>query len=707
MAKSLVIVESPTKARTISQILGSEYSVMASVGHVRDLPHTRIGVTVTDKVIPEYLVPLSKREVVAEVKKLARDAPVTYLATDPDREGESISWHLARAAEIPQSKLKRVVFHEITPEAVKASFDSPREIDLDLVNAQQARRILDRLVGYKLSPLISKKLRWWGLSAGRVQSAALRIITERENEITEFQPQEYWTISVEFESPGMDESFVGEIHSQIGEQKRISITEEAQANFIVRELSESSFKVHDVNIRETSNRPSPPFVTSTLQQEAWQRLRFPARRTMSVAQQLYEGVSVGTDEVSGLITYMRTDSTNVAESAIAEVRRYISEKFDAEYLPLKPRFYRTKSKGAQEAHEAIRPTSVMRDPLSLKPFFSNDQFRLYELIWKRFISSQMTDSISEATRMDIHSASPGAKKGYLLRATASKVKFPGFRLLSLDRSSSNKTDENAKDLPILSAGASLDRTEIKPEQHFTQPPPRYSEASLIGTLEEKGIGRPSTYAAIVSTIQERGYVKRDSGRLMLLPLGKVVNNLVTEYFDFIVDLGFTAQMEDELDEIAQGKREWQEVLMGFYHPFAEKLNEATEKMPRTDIPGGENCDMCGNPMVLKQNRWGRTFLSCSGFPECRNAKPLQVKLGVECPLCSGDLVQKQATKGKRRSTFYGCGSFPTCNFTVNQRPLPEPCPQCGSLLLQKGRNQAHCWECSFEGQIPKSEPLPL
>lgn len=713
MAKYLVIVESPTKARTISQILGSEYSVKASVGHVRDLPRTRIGVTVEDRVIPEYLVPLSKREIVAEIKKLAQDAPYTYLATDPDREGESISWHLARAAEIPESKMRRVVFHEITPEAVKASFNEPRGIDLDLVNAQQARRILDRLVGYKLSPLISKKLRWWGLSAGRVQSAALRMVTEREEEIEKFKPQEYWTISIEFSNEENPQSFLGEVHSELGNRKRILISREGHAKSIVKQLNNSSFQIHDVKIREIRISPSPPFITSTIQQEAWQKLRFPAKRTMTVAQQLYEGVSIGIDGPVGLITYMRTDSTHVADSAITEARKYISRSFGIKYLPSKPRKFRAKAKGAQEAHEAIRPTSVLRDPLSLKSFLTSDQNRVYELIWKRFISSQMPDSISEATTVDIYARPSGDSTlliqslGYLVRATGSRIKFPGFRILYHEGSESPELSGDSKSLPLLVIGNPVNYRKIEPQQHFTQPPGRYSEATLVGALEEKGIGRPSTYAAIVSTIQERGYVKRDSGRLILLPLGRVVNELITKYFGSIVDLGFTAKMEEELDEIARGQREWQEVLLGFYHPFAKKLIEATENMPRTDVPGGEDCDDCGKPMILKQNRWGRTFLSCSGFPECRNAKPLQVKMGVECPLCSGDLVQKQATRGKRRNRFFGCSSFPTCNFTVNQRPIPEPCPQCSSLLLQKGRNQSRCWECSFSGPIPQSETITV
>ena len=714
MPKDLVIVESPTKARTIGRIIGNKYTAIASLGHVRDLPVSRLGVSITDRFTPEYIVSLDKRQVVAEVKKLAQEASTVYLATDPDREGEAISWHLARAAEIPLPQLRRVVFHEITPSAVKEAFQHPRDIDMDLVNAQQARRILDRLVGYKISPLISKKLRWWGLSAGRVQSAALRMVVEREQAIEAFTPREYWSISAQLlpEGPGGNgakgngkrAAFSAQLHSLVGQKGRLSISSEAQSTETTQDLEGASYVVTRVQARDVRSRPAPPFITSTLQQEAWRKLRFPTRKTMLQAQQLYEGVSLGPEGSVGLITYMRTDSTHVAEPALREARGYIREAYGASYVPAQARVYRTKVKAAQEAHEAIRPTSVLRRPESISGFLSRDQLRLYELIWKRFVASQMVDALSEGTTVDIHARGAGSSKEYLFRATGAVLKFPGFRLLYQEGADSPQEDGESQALPKLTDGDPLRCLGLGAAQHFTQPPPRYSEASLVGALEEKGIGRPSTYAAIVSTIQERRYVRREGGRLYPLPLGRVVNDLLTDYFAPVMDLGFTAQMEEELDGIARGEREWQTVLREFYEPFARNLEEATQQMPRTDIPTGEICDLCERPMVLKRNRWGRSFLSCSGFPECRNARPLQAKLGVECPRCGGDLVERHAQKGKRRSTFYGCANYPTCNFTVNQRPLPEPCPECAGMLVRKGRGQTQCLDCGHEGPVPQAEP---
>ena len=753
MKKSLVIVESPAKARTLGRILGSEYTVKASLGHVRDLPTSRMGVDVNDRVTPEYLVPFDRQELVAEVRKMAREAPATFLATDPDREGEAISWHLARAAEVPSERLRRVVFHEITRDAVLHAFESPRGIDMDLVNAQQARRILDRLVGYNLSPLISKKLRWRGLSAGRVQSVALRLVVEREAEIEAFRPQEYWSIEAalrrteEKAAKGKVGVFVAALAGIVGRKGRLTVASGDEAGGITSDLDGATWSVGEVKKRPTKHRPAPPFITSTLQQEAWRKLRYGAKRTMSVAQQLYEGVSLGQGGPEGLITYMRTDSTNVAASAVQEARAYIREAYGPQYVPAQPRTHRTRAKAAQEAHEAIRPTSAMREPGKIKRHLTAEQHRLYELVWRRFVASQMPDALGESTSVQVHAASARSDTVYRFQASGSVVTFPGFRRLYQESTDAPDGDKAEPTLPPLSVGDGLDCLGMDSAQHFTQPPPRYSEASLVGALEEKGVGRPSTYAAIVSTVQQRGYVKREKGRLHPLPLGRVVNDLLTQYFASVVDLDFTAQMEDQLDEIARGQRDWQVVLRGFYEPFASNLDDAKERIPTTSIQTGEECDVCGRPMVLKRNRWGRSFLSCSGYPECRNARdldapaeptpasdtstdeqcdvcgqpmvlkrnrwgntflscsayptcrnarPLQPKVPGVCPECGSGLTERRARKG-RRNVFYGCANYPTCRFTVNQRPLAEPCPECGGLLVQKGKKDARCVVCVYEG----------
>ena len=702
MKKGLVIVESPAKARTLGRILGSGYTVKASLGHVRDLPTTRMGVEVNENVTPEYLVPFDRKALVAEVREMAREAPATFLATDPDREGEAISWHLARAAEVPSDRVRRVVFHEITRDAVLHAFESPRDIDMDLVNAQQARRILDRLVGYNLSPLISRKLRWRGLSAGRVQSVALRLVVEREVEIEAFRPQEYWSIEAalrrteEKAAKGDKGVFVAALAGIAGRKGRLTVASGEEARSITEALEGASWSVADKKVRPTRHRPAPPFITSTLQQEAWRKLRYGAKRTMMVAQQLYEGVSLGRGGPEGLITYMRTDSTNVAVSAVQEARTYIRGAFGPEYVPPQPRVYRTRAKAAQEAHEAIRPTSVMREPRKVKEHLTAEQNRLYELVWRRFVASQMPDAQGEATSVQVHARSARSDTEYRFQAGGAVITFPGFRRLYQESTDAPGADKDSPTLPPLSAGDALDCLGMDSAQHFTQPPPRYSEASLVGALEEKGVGRPSTYAAIVSTVQQRGYVRREGGRLYPLPLGRVVNDLLTRHFASVVDLDFTAQMEDQLDEIARGQRDWQAVLRGFYEPFAHDLDDAAERIPPTSIPTEEKCEVCGQPMVLKRNRWGRSFLSCSAFPECRNARPLQSKAAGECPQCGSTLVERRARKG-RRSVFYGCGNYPTCRFTVNQRPLAEPCPECGGLLVQKGRKDAKCAVCAYEG----------
>ena len=712
MPKQLVIVESPTKARTIGRILGSGHTVIASLGHVRDLPKSRIGVDVTNAFSPEYVVPQDKRALVSEIKDLAKDASAIYLATDPDREGEAISWHLIEAAGVDPKVVQRVVFHEITESAVKEAFDHPRSLDMDLVDAQQARRLLDRLVGYELSPLVSKKLRWWGLSAGRVQSAALRMAVEREREIKAFTPVEHWSIDAQLQTVKSGHTntekgtFTAHIHSRLGETQALVIPDSVSAKQLTDILDGAKFSVDKVQLKGLKQRPAAPFITSTLQQEAWRKLRYGARKTMSIAQQLYEGVTLGDQGSVGLITYMRTDSTNVAASAVQEARDHIKKAFSSNHLPPKPRTYARKVKGAQEAHEAIRPTSALRTPDRLRTFLNSEQIRVYDLIWKRFVASQMADAQVDRTTVDIH-ASANTKHGYLFRATGSILKFAGFLALYLEGQDEEDGEDSTKLLPIVIAGEVLQNLGLTSKQHFTEPPPRYSEASLVRSLEDKGIGRPSTYASIVSTIQERGYVQSDRGRLTPTQLGLVVSDLISSYFTQISDLNFTAQLEEELDEVAQGDRSWREMLETFYRPFALSIQEASENMPRTDIPTSETCELCGKTMNLKKNRWGSTFLSCSGFPECRNAKSTQIKTGVPCPDCGGDLMVRKGGKGTRRSTFYGCSNYPKCTFAVNQKPLTEPCPECAGMMVQRGRNTARCTKCAYSELLGTSEHVEV
>jgi len=689
MSKSLVIVESPAKAKTVSRMLGNRYSVKACVGHVRDLPRSRLGVDVEEGFTPKYVVPKEKKTVVKQIGEAAKKASSVYLATDPDREGEAISWHLIQAAQLDDMSLKRVVFHEITKEALTDAFRHPRGIDIDLVNAQQARRILDRLVGYKLSPLLWRKVRR-GLSAGRVQSVALRMIVDREREIEGFVPKEYWSIDAELKKMAGKESFKATLLG-LSDGRKIEIGSQDEAEGIAAELEKASYAVAQVRKKEVSRGPAPPFITSTLQQEGWRKLRFTAKHTMAIAQQLYEGLPVGEEGSVGLITYMRTDSTRVAPSALNEARAYIKDKYGANFLPSRPRIFAKKAKAAQEAHEAIRPTSIWREPDAIKPHLNRDQFRLYELIWKRMVASQMSPALLDTTSVDIEAKN---EKSYLLRATSSLIKFPGFTILYSEGKDEAEAEGGKKPLPELAKGESLKLLALFPEQHFTQPPPRYTEATLVKALEERGIGRPSTYAPILSTIKERGYVERADGRFQPLELGFVVSELLTEHFPDIVDLGFTAQMEDGLDQIARGERNWAPFLQDFYHPFEKDLKTAEERMEKikvVDEPTDETCEQCGRPMVIKLGRYGR-FIACTGYPECRNTKPLLVKIGVKCPKCGGDLVQRQT---KKRRTFYGCANYPDCDFATNSRPLPQPCPQCSGLMVMRGKRMAKCLKCEF------------
>jgi DNA topoisomerase-1 len=757
--KRLVIVESPAKARTLAGILGSEYDIRSSVGHVRDLPKTRLGVELEDGFRPRYVVPKDKKAVVKELKGAAEAASEIFLATDPDREGEAISWHLVEAADLQDRPHQRVVFHEITPAAVREAFEHPRAIDQHLVDAQQARRVLDRLVGYKISPILWKKIRR-GLSAGRVQSVALRMIVEREREIQAFVPQEYWTIDADLMKEGAAGTFTARLVGADGSKKKIEIGDKTEADRLAALLRSAEYKVAEVKKRPMTRRPAAPFTTSTLQQEASRRLGFTARKTMAVAQQLYEGLELPGQGQVGLITYMRTDSTSVSMGAVEEARAYITRRFGGDFLPSSPRVYKTKSKGAQEAHEAIRPTSVEREPGSLS--LTRDQKRLYTLIWQRFVACQMADATFDQTTVEIDATSSGSE--LRLRATESVVRFPGFRQLyeeTREDSDAESDEPQARDIPELDAGDALvlaqlstatdeERQAVRADQHFTEPPPRFTEASLVKALEENGIGRPSTYAPILSTLQERNYVHREQRTLIPQDLGFVVNDLLIEHFPDVFNVGFTAEMEEELDEIASGEAEWEPVVRQFYKPLEAAL-ESAQLAPKVEEVTDQACEKCGKPMVARWGRFGR-FLACSGFPDCRNTKPLEEdeaeaeatdetcdecgspmvlkggrfgkfyactrypdckgtkallkKIGVDCPKCGGDIVERRTRK---RRTFYGCSKYPECDFTNWSRPLPQQCPQCGGLIVAAGRAQREgqqpgkCVQCEWKGSVGEPE----
>jgi DNA topoisomerase I len=712
VTKNLVIVESPAKARTIQKFLGRTYAVDASMGHVRDLPKSQLGVDVEHDFSPKYVIPRDKSKIVKELKARAKGADAIFLATDPDREGEAIAWHLASAINSDSKPVRRIEFHEITKEAIQRAIKNPRSIDMNRVDAQQARRVLDRLVGYNLSPLLWRKVRR-GLSAGRVQSVAVRLIVEREREIESFNPVEYWTLDAELAkraakaARGKPVSFVASLIQAAGKKPELANGEDAAR--VKSDLEGASYHVADTRTREQIRNPSPPFTTSTLQQEAGRKLGFTAKRTMAVAQQLYEGLDLGREGRVGLITYMRTDSTNVGESAIQEVRSFIGERHGAENVPESPRVYRAKSKLAQEAHEAIRPTSAFREPARLKQHLSSDQFRLYDLIWKRFVASQMAAARYEVMTVDVEARDTRSGDLYLFRATGSLVVFPGFLTIYREGRDDEETDEDAKKpLPEVAAGEQLDLLRLIDEQHFTQPPPRYSEATLVKALEEKGIGRPSTYAPTLSTVQERGYVERVEKRLQPTELGKLVNDLLVENFPDVVDVDFTATMEGKLDEVESGDRPWVPVVREFFEPFHVEVLKAGESIERIKIEPeltDEICENCGRPMVIRMGRFGK-FLGCSGFPECRTARPILNKLGIRCPECGADLVERRT---RQRRVFYGCIRYPDCEWTSWQRPLQEPCPNCGGLMVEVGKSGVRCIRCgagdSQEG-APTGEPAP-
>ncbi len=686
----LVIVESPAKAKTVGRFLGKGYTVRASIGHVRDLLRSQLSVDVDNHFTPKYRVPNEKRETVKELKKLAQNASEIYLATDPDREGEAISWHLLEAAEIDPQRAKRVTFHEITAPAIAEAFGHARQIDMDLVNAQQARRVLDRLVGYSISPILWEKVRS-RLSAGRVQSVALRVIVEREREIEDFIPQEYWTVEAELKPERGKQSFIAKL-SKIDE-KEAEFGNESQVRPILIDMEKAAYEISKIKRGERRRKPSAPFTTSTLQQEASRKLGFTAKRTMALAQRLYEGQDVGEGGNTGLITYMRTDSTNVSQVAQNEARAYIENRYGGNFLPESAPQYKTRAAGAQEAHEAIRPSAVMRDPEKMKQYLDPAMFKLYRLIWQRFVASQMEAALYDTLSVEINGASAHR---YLLRAGGSAVKFPGFMVVYEEAKNEDIRDEDDDNVRIpadIAEGQAQTLIRLLPEQHFTQPPPRYSEASLVQTLESFGIGRPSTYAPTLSTIQDRGYVNRIDKRLEPTQTGVLVNDLMTQYFPDIVNTDFTARMEEDLDKIAEGHADWVKVMGEFYGPFAESVKKAQAEMPQTKSgpePIGRDCPTCGKELVIRYGRFGK-FISCSGFPDCRYTEPWLEPIGVACPKCAnGQLVERKTRKGR---TFYGCNTYPECDFTSWKRPLAQPCPACGGTLVIANKREAQCMDC--------------
>jgi len=700
----LVIVESPAKAKTVGRFLGKGYTVRASVGHVRDLLKSQLSVDVENNFTPKYRVPNEKKEVVKEIKKLAQKAEEIFLATDPDREGEAISWHLLESAEIEPERSKRVVFHEITEPAIKEAFSHPRPINMDLVDAQQARRILDRLVGYSISPILWEKVRG-RLSAGRVQSVALRLIVEREREIDAFIPVEYWSIHGEFKPEGLKSTFIAKL-AKIDEKDPELPSEEIIKPILV-DMETAAYSITKVKRGERRRKPSAPFTTSTLQQEASRKLGFTARRTMALAQGLYEGQDIGNGGTTGLITYMRTDSTNVSVIAQNEAREYISGKYGKDYLPPEPPQYTKRSANAQEAHEAVRPTSVMCSPESIKEYLEPAMFKLYRLIWQRFVASQMEVAVYDTLQVEVTGKT--SEHEYLLRVSGSAVKFAGFLIVYEEAKNEDvKTDEDEENAKIplgIEEGQKQELVHLIPEQHFTQPPPRYSEASLVQALEEDGIGRPSTYAPTISTIQARGYVLREEKRLVPTDIGIQVTDLMVEYFSDIVDLKFTARMEQDLDMIANGQAEWVEVINEFYYPFAEDLKKAQAEMPVTKSgpePIGRICPDDGGELVIRYGRFGK-FISCGNFPTCRYTEPWLEKIGIQCPKDHGELVERKTRKGR---TFYGCENYPTCDFTSWKRPIKQPCPKCNGLLVYANKREAQCTNCQetflLETIIPES-----
>lgn len=689
--KYLVIVESPAKAKTIEKYLGRNYKVVASVGHIRDLPKSKMGIDIENNYEPHYISIRGKGDVIKSLKAAAKKAEKVYLAADPDREGEAIAWHLAYLLGLDLKDKNRVVFNEITKEAVKAAFKEPRTINVDLVDAQQARRILDRLVGYSISPILWRKVKK-GLSAGRVQSVALKMIIDRENEIREFKPEEYWSIDGNFQKGR--KKFKANFWGVDGKKKKLPNAEAVKE--ITSRIDGKDYDVTKVEKKERKRNPALPFTTSSLQQEAARKLNFRTRKTMMVAQQLYEGIALGKQGTVGLITYMRTDSTRIADSAKAEAAEFIEKTYGDEFSAHGGRKAKN-TQGAQDAHEAVRPSSVLRTPDEMKKYLVKDQLKLYTLIWSRFVASQMTPAILDTMKVTLQ------QNGVTFIANGSKVKFKGFMQVYVEGRDDGKEDkENI--LPELVEGDVVKSVDIEPKQHFTQPPARFSEATLIRTLEENGVGRPSTYAPTLETIQRRYYVKLTNKRFEPTELGEIVNSLVSEFFPQIVDTHFTATMETDLDKVGEGQEKWVEVVDRFYKPFEKELTNAEEKIEKIQIkdePAGFDCELCGHPMVIKLGRYGK-FYACSNFPDCRNTKAIVKEIGVTCPVChEGQVIER---KSKKNRIFYGCSRYPECDFTSWDKPVGRPCPKCGQYLVEKkvkGGKQVVCINGDYEENVQK------
>lgn len=688
MADYLVIVESPAKAKTIAKYLGKRYAVKASMGHVRDLPKSQLGVDVEKGFEPRYITIRGKGDVIKSLRDASKKAKKVFLAADPDREGEAIAWHLANILDLDIEAPSRVVFHEITKDAVKEAFNRPRVLDMDLVNAQQTRRILDRLVGYRLSPLLWRKVKK-GLSAGRVQSVAVRLIVDREREIRVFEAEEYWSVTLRFQLAGgkLNAKFYGY------EDEKTPLPNLAAVEELLERVRGASFTVERVKKTERKRNPSAPFITSSLQQEAARKLGFRAFKTMAVAQQLYEGLEVGAEGSVGLITYMRTDSTRISETAQREAREFIAERFGQASVPPEPRQFHSKG-GAQDAHEGVRPTSVLRDPDTIKGFLTKDQHRLYKLIWERFVASQMSQAVLDTTAVDI------SANGAWFRATGSVVRFQGFMAVYIEGQDDGQGDEDARLLPPVDAKQVLPAPDVAPEQHFTQPPPRYSEATLVKAMEELGIGRPSTYAPTIDTVLKRGYVVLDQKRFSPTELGEIVVDLLVEYFRQIIDVEFTAHLEKELDEVEEGNADWIHLLDKFYQTLEAELEVAENSMEHVHIEDEESdvvCEKCSRKMVFKHGRYGK-FLACPGFPECRNTKPIIKEAGVNCPKCDRPLVER---RGKKK-VFYGCSGYPECDYVLWNRPTGQVCPICRHPMVQKrakGKDLLVCSNASAHGGV--------
>ncbi|UZD75711.1 type I DNA topoisomerase [Bacillus siamensis] len=691
MSDYLVIVESPAKAKTIERYLGKKYKVKASMGHVRDLPKSQMGVDIEQNFEPKYITIRGKGPVLKELKTAAKKAKKVYLAADPDREGEAIAWHLAHSLDLDLNSDCRVVFNEITKDAIKESFKHPRMINMDLVDAQQARRILDRLVGYKISPILWKKVKK-GLSAGRVQSVALRIIIDREKEINDFKPEEYWTITGSFLKG--KETFEAGFFGKNG--KKLPLKSEEDVKAVLAELKGNKYTVDKVTKKERKRNPALPFTTSTLQQEAARKLNFRAKKTMMIAQQLYEGIDLGKEGTVGLITYMRTDSTRISNTAVEEASAFIDQAYGKEYLAGK-RKPAKKNENAQDAHEAIRPTSVLRKPADLKAVLGRDQLRLYKLIWERFVASQMAPAVLDTMSVDL------SNNGLTFRANGSKVKFAGFMKVYVE-GKDDQLEEKDRMLPDLKEGDTVLSKDIEPEQHFTQPPPRYTEARLVKTLEELGIGRPSTYAPTLDTIQRRGYVALDNKRFVPTELGQIVLDLIMEFFPEIINVEFTAKMERDLDHVEDGQTEWVQIIDSFYSDFEKRVKKAEAEMKEVEIEpeyADEDCELCGSRMVYKMGRYGK-FMACSNFPDCRNTKPIVKQIGVKCPKChEGNIVER---KSKKKRVFYGCDRYPDCDFVSWDKPIERKCPKCDNMLVEKKLKkgiQVQCVECDYKEEPQK------